>query len=273
VAVSRIALDALFGIQVVASTQLPFVYGTPNGYSSQYCGVIGRSCNAAGWRRLERRDDPPRKDIHGLTASVVETGLVACPKCDLLHKEPAMAENCTLSCVRCGAVLAAPRRDAFTRVLVLALTAMILMIAAVYFPFLDLKVAGLNNHTSVLDAILAFSSGLLLPLSFAVAALIVLIPSIRFAAIAYTLWPLVLRRRPFRYARTVFRLAETLRPWAMAEIFIVGVAVALVKVAGLATISVGPAFWAFCALVIVAALHDNFMCRRTIWKSLEQSRQ
>ena len=199
-----------------------------------------------------------------------EPGFVACPRCDLLHRDVEEAANCTVSCRRCGTVLAAPRSGAFTRVLVLALTAMILMIAAVWFPFLELEAAGLHNRTSVLDAILAFSGGLLLPLSFAVAALIVLIPTVRFAAVTYTLWPLVLRRRPFRHARPAFRMAEVLRPGAMAEIFIVGVAVALVKVAGLASISLGPAFWAFCALVVVAALHDNYMCRRTIWKSLEQ---
>ena len=207
-----------------------------------------------------------------MTLNMAEPGLFACPRCDLLHGDPEAPESFTVRCARCHAVLLAPRAGAFTRVLVLAVTALILMVAAVGFPFLDLRVAGLTNRTSLLDAIFAFSSGLLLPLSFAVAALIVLIPAVRFAAVAYTLWPLVRGHAPFRHARRMFRLAELLRPWAMAEIFIVGVAVALVKVAGLASIGIGPAFWAFCALVVVAALHDNFMCRWTIWKSLEQSR-
>jgi paraquat-inducible protein A len=207
-----------------------------------------------------------------LTDAVAENGLFACPSCDLLHVDPEAGEDCTVRCLRCHAVLLAPRSGAFTKVFVLAVTALILMVAAVWFPFLDLQVAGLTNKTSLLDAIFAFSSGNLLPLSFAVAALIVLIPALRFAAVAYTLWPLLHNRPPFRHARASFRLAEGLRPWAMAEIFIVGVAVALVKVAGLASISIGPAFWAFCALVVVAALHDNLMCRWTIWKSLEQSR-
>ncbi len=208
-----------------------------------------------------------------MACTIAETGLVACPRCDLLQREPDRAENCTVSCSRWGVVLATPRSGAFTRMFVLALTAMILMVAAVCFPFLELQVAGLNSRTLVLDAILAFSSGLLPPLSVALVAFIVLIPSLRFAAVAYTLWPLVFDRRPFQHARSAFRLAERLRPWAMAEIFIVGVSVALVKVAGMASVGLGPAFWAFCALVVVAALHDNFMCRRTIWKSLEQNAQ
>lgn len=202
---------------------------------------------------------------------VIEAGIVACPRCDLLHSETEVPENAVVCCARCDAILAAPRSGAITRVFVLALTAMILMVAAIGFPFLELDAAGIHNRTSVLDAIFAFSSGLLLPLTFAVAALIVLIPSLRFGAIAYTLWPLVFGMRPYPGARSLFRLAEALRPWAMAEIFVVGVAVALVKVAGLANINFGPAFWAFCALVIATVLHDNIMCRRTIWKSLERS--
>ena len=50
----------------------------------------------------------------------------------------------------------------------------------------------------------------------------------------------------------------------------IGVSVALVKVAGLATISLGPAFWAFVALVIVTTLKDSLMCELTIWKTLEE---
>ena len=56
----------------------------------------------------------------------------------------------------------------------------------------------------------------------------------------------------------------------MAEIFIIGTAVALVKVAGLATVSLGPAFWAFCALIIVTALKNSFLSKWTIWQAIEQ---
>jgi paraquat-inducible protein A len=55
----------------------------------------------------------------------------------------------------------------------------------------------------------------------------------------------------------------------MAEIFIVGVSVALIKVAGIATVSFGPAFWAFCALVIITVVKDQLICRFSIWQALE----
>ncbi|WP_051155878.1 paraquat-inducible protein A [Salipiger mucosus] len=200
-------------------------------------------------------------------------GLFACPACDALMQAHEVAAGETARCPRCGERLEAPRRDAMTRIIMLALAALILMVAAIFFPFLEVGVAGRSNRASLLDTVTAFSSGLTAPLTFAMAALIVILPVIRFVSLIYVLGPMAAGRPPARHAWRVFRLVEALRPWAMAEVFIVGVAVALVKVAGLAQVSLGPAFWAFVALVIVTVLKDNFMCRVTVWKTLDARRQ
>lgn len=196
-------------------------------------------------------------------------GLIACPTCDALHHVSEVPQNARARCHRCHEVLFAPRPGAMTRVVMLAATALILMVAAVYFPFLDLSAGGLEQHSSVIDAITAFSDGLLIPLSFAVAALIVVLPALRLIAIMYAIGPMMIGYEPARHATASFRFAQALRPWSMAEIFIVGVAVALVKIAGLATVAVGPAFWAFVALVLITTLKDTLMCRLTIWQTLE----
>lgn len=194
--------------------------------------------------------------------------MIACPKCDALHRVPQIDTGSEARCVRCGTVLMAPRDGAMTRIVMLSVTALILMIAAVFFPFLELRVQGLGRKSSVFDAVLAFSDGLMLPLSFAVAALIVVLPITRFIALIYVFAPMALGWAPAPHAKAAFRLAEQIRPWAMAEVFIIGVAVALVKVAGLAQVTLGPAFWAFVGLVIITVLKDNFMCRVTVWQTL-----
>ncbi|MBV2361588.1 paraquat-inducible protein A [Thalassococcus sp. CAU 1522] len=196
--------------------------------------------------------------------------LVACPTCDALHRLVPVPPGDRASCVRCGATLMAPRQGAMTQILMLAATALVLLGAAVFFPFLELNAQGLGNRSSVWDAIFAFSGGLMLPLSIAVAALIVVLPVARFALLAYVFAPMAIGHRPARYAGRAFRWAEAMKPWAMAEIFIIGVAVALVKVTGLAQVSLGPAFWAFVGLVLIVVLNDTVMCRFTVWQTLEQ---
>ena len=158
---------------------------------------------------------------------------------------------------------------AMARIISLALTAFVMMIAAVSFPFLTLDAKGLHNATSVVDAVLAFNEGYAIPLAVAVAFFIVVIPLIRLGALIYALGPLVREQPPRVGAKRAFGLAERLRPWSMAEIFIVGVTVALIKVAGLAAVTVGPAFWAFAGVVIITVLKDQMICRYSIWEALE----
>ena len=199
--------------------------------------------------------------------------LIACPRCDVLHLRAELGAHQRAACQRCGTLLVAPRERSFLHVIALAFTAMILMVGAVFFPFLSISARGLYNASSVFEAAMAFSDGWLVPLSLAVLVMIVALPVARFALILYTLWPLGKARPPYRYAHSAFRIAEEMQPWSMAEIFIIGTAVALVKVAGLATVSLGPAFWAFCALIVVTVLNTIFMSKAAIWDAIDAGRR
>jgi paraquat-inducible protein A len=198
--------------------------------------------------------------------------LVACPQCDTLHLAADLPEGTRACCQRCGHVLMSAQKTAVARIISLALTAFVLMIAAISFPFLALDAGGVRNATSVVDAILAFRNGLAFPLAIAVAFFIVVLPLMRLAALIYALGPLVRNRKPRPGARLAFGLAERLRPWSMAEIFIVGVTVALIKVAGMAAVTIGPAFWAFAGVVVITILKDQLICRYSIWEALDKAK-
>ncbi|MEO1959414.1 MAG: paraquat-inducible protein A, partial [Paracoccus sp. (in: a-proteobacteria)] len=190
-------------------------------------------------------------------------GLLACPRCDALHVEEELAEGETARCIRCGTVLAKPRGGAFSQLIALSFTSMVLLLGAVFFPFLEISRMGFGNATSLFGVALAFADGVLLPLVLAVLAMVIGLPVLRAFLLVYTLVPLAQGSAPYRHAATAFRLSETLRPWSMAEIFVIGTSVALVKVAGLATVHLGPAFWAFCALILVNLASRGFMCQTT----------
>lgn len=196
-------------------------------------------------------------------------GLIACPRCDMLHIEEELRDGETARCVRCNGVLARPRSGAFTQIIALSFTTMVLIVAAVFFPFLEISRMGFGNATSLFGVAMAFSAGWTTPLTVAMAALVVGIPALRAALLVYVLWPLSRGQAPYAQAAPAFRLTEIMRPWSMAEIFIIGTAVAMVKVAGLAQVSFGPAFWALCALTLVNLASKGFMCQTTIWDAIE----
>ncbi|MGR3483740.1 MAG: paraquat-inducible protein A [Paracoccaceae bacterium] len=195
--------------------------------------------------------------------------LICCPICDTLHARADLPAGGTARCVRCGTVLMRDRTGAVPAIVGLSAAAIVLMTIVVFQPFLTLQRGLFRAEASVFDTIFSVSGGWLLPLALGVAAFIVIVPLTRLSALIYALAPIMNGRRPARHAARALRLAERLRPWAMAEIFMIGCAVALVKLADLATVGLGPAFWAFGAVVLVVAAKERLMDRHSLWAALD----
>ena len=207
--------------------------------------------------------DPPRR--------IPFDALVACPACDRLHRRLALAVGEEARCARCGARLQTRKARSVDRALAASLAALVLLALALGTPFLGLSRAGVESRISVLDAVVALWDGDFPVLGVAVALGVVVLPVARYALLVATLAPLRLARRartagPWR--RRAFRWAIALEPWAMAEIFMVGVTVSLVKVGTLARLELGLAFWAFAALIAVGAYTSQALCRDTVWRAL-----
>lgn len=222
------------------------------------------------WNRRGLRLRGSETEMSSITDTVPRTDLIVCPQCDaawsLARPEPGERAVCQ----RCHTVLITPRRKAGMQIIALATAVLFLIIAAAVFPFLTISAGGTTNSVSILEAALAFSDGPLVLLALATAALIVFIPLTRVLLSLYVLVPLVFDRPPAPHAARAFRLSEALRPWSMAEIFVIGCAVALIKISELADVTFGPAFWMFAALVVLVVLQESFLCRWSVWNALSE---
>lgn len=199
--------------------------------------------------------------------------LIVCPHCDAVYSLRRPEAGARAICARCHTVLITPRLKAGLQIIAVSIAVAVLIIAATFLPFLRISAAGLSNSMSIMDAALAFSNGPLIVLSLTTAALIVFVPLARVLLALYVLIPIVMDRPPAPGAIPAFRLFEAMRPWSMAEIFALGCAVALVKISDLADVAFGPAFWLFSALVILVVVQDNFLCRWSVWYSLENPKK
>lgn len=217
-------------------------------------------------------DDGRAGDGH-LNPSHAPSGdaLVACPNCDALYRTQPIAYGQAALCRRCGATIFAPRAGAAVETVALAAASLVLMTVAVGFPFLRISESGFSNSTSVLGAVLALGREDMLFLALAVGAMIIALPVLRLAALIYALAPVMSGGTPAGFAAPALRLALRLRPWAMVEVFMIGVAVAVIKVAELADLAFGPAFWAFAALALLVMVQDRLTCERSLWHVLDTS--
>lgn len=214
----------------------------------------------------------PMSDTSSISRGPLE-GLIVCPVCDATYQLQRPKNGERAVCTRCHKVLIAPRRKAGMQIIAVAIAVAVLIIAASVFPFLEISAAGRSNAVSILDAALTFTEGPMLVLALLTAGFILFVPLLRMLLTMYVLVPVVLDRAPARHAIAAFRLSEAMRPWSMAEIFILGCAVALVKVAGLATVTFGPAFWMFGILVVLVIVQDSFLCKWSVWNSLEHPKR
>jgi paraquat-inducible protein A len=199
-----------------------------------------------------------------------ETELIACPQCDALYRVASIDKGLTAECARCHTVLAAPRRNAGLLISALALTTLILIAAALFFPFLTLETRGFRSNASLIDIALAFSGEELMVLVVLTLALMLALPALRAGLLIYTILPLVWDRPALPGAALAFKLAGRMKPWAMAEVFALGCAVALVKITDLAHVSPGQAFWMFAVLVGLVVLQDKFLCSWSVWNALSR---
>jgi len=191
---------------------------------------------------------------------------IACPECDTLHDaNPSLH----LVCARCDTVLVAPGRRAGLGVILVSLASTALIWGAASQPFLSIERFWITRDSTLIETALAFE-GSFRWLSLAVLTFILVLPAIRLGLSLYVLAPLVAGKKALPGAMQAHRWSEALKPWSMAEIFALGTGVALVKVADMAEVTLGPAFWMFCALVVLIWVSDRMTCRHSVWEALER---
>ncbi|MDQ5986183.1 MAG: Intermembrane transport protein YebS [Syntrophus sp. SKADARSKE-3] len=197
--------------------------------------------------------------------------LVACPDCDLLQRLPLIPPRGKARCFRCGKVLAANRPGANKRTLAFAIAAAIVFVIANAFPLMGLSVAGREVHTTIIGgAWTMWHEGQ--QVTAALVALCAIVAPAGYIGITITV--LVAARR-YRQAPgwvgDLLHLAELAKEWAMAEVMMLGILVALIKIADLATIVIGPGTFATGTLIVLlAAITINFEPEE-IWAQVQWS--
>ncbi|MDF9390986.1 MULTISPECIES: paraquat-inducible protein A [Methylococcus] len=201
--------------------------------------------------------------------AVAEYALVACHDCDLLFRKPRLRPGQKARCPRCGAVLFQRKRSGMDQSLALACTSLVLFILANAYPLLRMNIAGRVQEGSLLTGIEELYSQGYWEISVLVFVVTFLAPLAKMLCLFYVLLPLWLFGRRAPKAERVFRWMEQLSPWAMTEVFMLGILVAVVKLADLAALTPGIALYSFAGLMVTMAAGDAMLDDHEVWERLE----
>ncbi len=190
--------------------------------------------------------------------------LIACLECDLLQREVRLPRHGIARCRRCGATLYRGHPDSLERTLGLTAGAIVLFVIANAFPIVGVEIQGQLNQTTIFGAVRALYHNQMQAVAALVFITTIAMPAVEIFALTYLLLPLRLGRVP-RYFGPVFRMLQSVQSWNMIEIFVLGVLVALIKLADVASIDVGIALWPLAALMLVMAAITSTLDARALW--------
>ena len=192
--------------------------------------------------------------------------IVACPICS----QPQRVESGrggVFECVRCGAFLGGePERDSLHLTGALTLAALVLYIPANLYPILKMYWSGAYSESTVWDGVVSLAQSNQWFVALIVLMASIVIPLVKLTTLLYLVISSQLRSRSAMHLRTkLWRFVDVIGPWAMLDVFLLAVLVALVKLRSLATVLPGPGLAAFCAVVVLTILASNTFDPRLIW--------
>jgi paraquat-inducible protein A len=202
------------------------------------------------------------------TVSTMAESIVACDTCGLVQKMEGLGPGTAAECMRCGSFIAARTSAArLELVAALSLAALILYVPANIFPIMKMYMYGAYSESTVWDgvvllmnhdqwgvAVIVFMASMVIPL-VKLAGLFSLVVTSRMG------WGRRLRSRT-----QLYKFIDAIGPWAMLDVFLLAVLVALVKLNSMAKVLPGPGLVAFTAMVVLTMLASAAFDPKQIWE-------
>jgi len=192
---------------------------------------------------------------------------VECHDCGQFQRRPAVAPGQSAYCVTCDAKLFKERPRGVERALALTFAALVLLAVANFTDFMTFEFRGRSQGNRIITGVLELRHLGYAPLAALILVTTVLAPLLHLLGMFVVLVCVEFGRSP-SWLGPLFRRLESLRPWAMLEVYLLGIFVAVIKLGQLATIQLATAFWAYLALIVVATAACDVLDTRRIWDNV-----
>jgi paraquat-inducible protein A len=192
-----------------------------------------------------------------------------CPDCGLFQAVPPLSASAEASCLRCDKVLRRTRPNSNSRALALTLASLALYLIAVWSPFLSVDILGQQRETTMISLPTAFVADGAWELGLVVLVTTIIMPVCKIAIVLVVLLGLHVANPP-RWLPGLFRWYQHIGPWAMVEVFLLGVFVAFTRLGAIATVQIGTALYALGALILTMVTADCLIDRQAVWEDMEE---
>ena len=198
--------------------------------------------------------------------------IVCCHECDELVKINHPHREGRFNCPNCGHLLFKHKEGMVEHMYALGIASLVLLVLTNYFPFLSFHVAGNTSHANFFTSSIYLFQEEQFLLAVALMMTTMVVPFIRIMLILTLFGPLYYGYLP-RYASTSLKLLTFSQPWAMLDVFLVGVFVSMVKLIKMGTIIPGTSLWAFMIMVFVMAGMQVTLDLHSVWEKVGEDQK
>ena len=198
----------------------------------------------------------------------VAENVVACETCGLVQRVEPLPKGAAAECFRCGTFLGVQRSRASLHVTAaMSLAALVLYVPANIYPILRMEFYGAHSDNTIWDGVVSLAQHG----QWGVAAIVFMaslaVPLIKLAGLFFLVLSTIARKgRRLRWRTGLYKLIDTVGPWAMLDVFLLAILVALVKLGQLATVVPGPGLVAFTGVVVLTMLASAAFDPKLIWE-------
>jgi paraquat-inducible protein A len=191
-----------------------------------------------------------------------------CQDCGLIQEIEPLPPGGAAHCRRCNASLRRRTHNSLNRALACYVTALLLLLIAVPLPYLDLRSVGRFYQATLFTGPAQLEDHGMWEISTVVLMTLVAVPIVQLLLILTVLLGLRAPHPP-AILRRLYGWVETLRPWSMIEVFLLGSFVAYTRLQALAEVQVGPALIALGGVMLALIAGDVVLDHEEVWEQVE----
>ncbi|WP_308365475.1 MULTISPECIES: paraquat-inducible protein A [unclassified Microbulbifer] len=196
----------------------------------------------------------------------------ACHQCDLLLERAVAPLGQKLVCPRCNATLHRNGAHSIRYTAALSLTGLLLFIPSAALPLLHFSIFTFGAENTLFNGVQSLFGAGYIWLSSLVLFCSVLAPLGKFTLLAFISWGCGWEALDRPVANAV-RWYHHLRDWAMLDVYMLGILVALVKMSDLGKMAVEPGLYCFAAMMLVSNLTTLSFDPYAVWARMARRRE
>ena len=199
---------------------------------------------------------------------MAETGdtILACDTCGLAQLVADLPPGTSAECIRCGSTVMERPAGGADITLALTLSALVLYVPANIYPILTMNLYGASSENTIWDGVVS----LMQYNEYFVAAVVflasIVVPLLKLLGLLFLVFSVKWGKgRRLRGRTHIYKFIDAIGPWAMLDVFLLAVLVALVKLGDLGRVIPGPGLLAFTCVVVLTMLASQSFDTKLIW--------